>query len=91
MLRGCGRFVHLDDLLRIDAADIQVISAVDKAELALSLKKVSPSVRDFFGNMSERAAKFLKDDIEALGAVRPSDVEKAHDHYYNGQTASKGW
>ena len=68
-----------DDLLRIDATDIQkVISAVDKAELALSLKKVSSSVREhFFSNMSERAAKFLKDDIEALGAVRSSDVEKA--------------
>ncbi|TGW14530.1 flagellar motor switch protein FliG [bacterium NHP-B] len=68
-----------EDMLRIDSADIQkVISAVDKSELALSLKKVPMKVREhFFSNMSERAAKFLQEDIDGLGAVRVSDMEKA--------------
>ena len=31
----------------------------------------------FFDNMSERAGKMIQEDMEALGAVRMSDVEGA--------------
>ena len=31
----------------------------------------------FFGNMSERAAKLLKEDMEAMGPVRLKDVDEA--------------
>jgi len=68
-----------EDLLRIDQRGMMVvIGAVDKGQLALSLKSASQNLKDiFFKSMSERAAKLLKDDIEALGSVRLSEVEKA--------------
>ena len=31
----------------------------------------------FFGNMSERAAKIMEEDMEALGAVRKKEVSEA--------------
>ena len=31
----------------------------------------------FFGNMSERAAKIMEKDMEALGAVRKKEVSEA--------------
>ncbi len=31
----------------------------------------------FFGNMSERAAKIMEEDMEALGAVRKREVDDA--------------
>ena len=31
----------------------------------------------FFGNMSERAAKIMEEDMEALGAVRNKEVSEA--------------
>jgi flagellar motor switch protein FliG len=34
----------------------------------------------FFGNMSERAAKILREDIEAMGPVKVRDVEDAQMH-----------
>lgn len=68
-----------EDLLRIDGTDMQkVISALDKMQLAIGLKGGSSGVQEhFFANMSERAAKLLKADIEAMGSVRVSEVEKA--------------
>lgn len=68
-----------EDLLRVDVGDMQkVISAIDKSELAVALKKSSPAIKKhFINNMSERASKLLKDDIDSLGAVRMSAIEKA--------------
>lgn len=68
-----------EDLANIDSAGIQtLLRAVNKDKLSIALKGASESVRDlFFGNMSERAAKILREDIEALGPVRLRDVEEA--------------
>ena len=68
-----------EDLLRIDGPGIQkVIAAVNKNNLAIALKKASVAVKNLFlENMSERASKLLKDDMDTMGAVRMSDVEKA--------------
>lgn len=68
-----------DDLVRLDRPGIQrVIREVDKGLLAMSLKGVSDQIKDlFFSNMSERAAKLLREDIAALGSVRLRDVEEA--------------
>lgn len=45
-------------------------------KLVIALKAASPSLRDkFFKNMSERAAQMLKDDLEAKGPVKLSEVE----------------
>lgn len=68
-----------DDLARLDMAGVQaVLRQVDKGQLALALKGGSEDVRTlFFKNMSERAGKMMKEDMEAMGAVRLKDVDEA--------------
>lgn len=68
-----------DDLKKIDASGIQTLMRfVDKAKLPLALKGTSQEILDlFFKNMSERAAKLLKEDMESLGAVRLKVVDEA--------------
>jgi flagellar motor switch protein FliG len=68
-----------DDLQRLDASGIQtLLRSVEKDKLALAMKGASERLRDlFFKNMSERAAKLLKDDIAGLGPVRLRDVDEA--------------
>ncbi|MCS6853823.1 MAG: flagellar motor switch protein FliG [Elioraea sp.] len=68
-----------DDLVRIDGQGIQLLMrSVEKEKLALALKGASDTIKDlFFRNLSERAAKMLREDIEALGPVRLKDVEEA--------------
>jgi flagellar motor switch protein FliG len=51
---------------------------VDKSDLALALKGASDTLRNLFlSNMSERAAKILRDDMAAMGPVRLRDVDAA--------------
>ena len=61
-----------------DAKGVQnLLKEVERKDLALSLKGADASVRDvFFSNMSERAAGYLQDDMEAMGPVRLSEVEE---------------
>ena len=74
-----GLMFTFDDLGRLDGAGVQLlIRTVEKDKLALALKGASDAVKDlFFGNLSERASKMLKDDIAALGPVRLRDVDEA--------------
>jgi flagellar motor switch protein FliG len=68
-----------EDLIRLDSAGAQVLLRhAEKDKLALALKGGSDAVKElFFANMSARAAKMLKEDMEALGPVRLKDVEEA--------------
>lgn len=68
-----------EDLTRLDPGSIQaVIRAADKDKLPTALKGATDAVKDlFFSNMSERAAKILKEDIAAMGPVKLKDVEEA--------------
>jgi flagellar motor switch protein FliG len=68
-----------DDLIRLDPAGIQaVLRQVDKDQLTMALKGSSEEVSDmFFKNMSERAGKMMREDMEAMGAVRLKDVDEA--------------
>jgi flagellar motor switch protein FliG len=68
-----------EDLQRVDGAGLQtLLRAVEKDKLALALKGASEALRDlFFKNLTERAAKLLKDDIAGLGPVRLRDVDDA--------------
>ena len=68
-----------DDLIRVDASGIQtLLRQVEKEQLAVALKGASDDVKDlFFKNMSERAGKMMKEDMEAMGAVRLKDVDEA--------------
>ena len=68
-----------EDLKKIDPSGIQVmLRSVDKDKLTTAMKGASDAIKDlFFKNMSERAAKILKEDMESLGPVRLKDVDEA--------------
>ncbi len=68
-----------EDLLKTDDKGIQLLlKEVSSEDLTLALKGASEALKDrILNNMSERAAKMLKEDLEAMGPVRVSDVEKA--------------
>jgi len=68
-----------EDLTRLDNAGIQtLLQTVDKKDLGLALKGANEGIKEFFmANMSARASKMLKDDMEAMGPVRLKDVDTA--------------
>lgn len=68
-----------DDLQKLDPSGVQlIIRSIDKARLPIALKGASEALRDlFFSNMSERAAKMLREDMSSMGPVRLRDVEEA--------------
>ena len=68
-----------EDLAKVDPSGIQVIMrSIDKDKLAIALKGASETIKDlFFSNMSERASKILREDMEAMGPVRLRDVDEA--------------
>ena len=68
-----------EDLLRVDPAGIQVLlRQVEKDQLGMALKGASDDVKElFFKNMSERAAKMMREDMEAMGPVRLKEVDEA--------------
>lgn len=66
-----------DDLLKLDDKAIQMLlKEVENNQWALALKGASEELRQkIMGNLSQRAAVALKEEIEYLGPVRVSDVE----------------
>jgi flagellar motor switch protein FliG len=68
-----------EDLSKLDPGGIQtLLRAVDKDQLGLALKGSSESLRElFFSNMSERAAKIMREDMNSMGPVRLKDVDQA--------------
>ena len=68
-----------EDLAKLDPGGIQtLLRAVEKDSLGLALKGASESLRElFFSNMSERAAKIMREDMESMGPVRLKDVDQA--------------
>ena len=68
-----------EDLVRIDQTGIQtLLRSVEKDKLAIALKGASDAVKElFFKNMSERAGKMMKEDMDAMGPVRLRDVDQA--------------
>jgi len=68
-----------EDLSKLDPGGVQtLLRNVEKDQLALALKGASDSLREmFFSNMSERAAKIMREDMESMGPVRLRDVDQA--------------
>ena len=68
-----------EDLIKLDPGGTQtLLRQIDKGKLAIALKGASEPVRNlFFSNMSERASKILREDMQALGPVRLRDVDSA--------------
>ena len=74
-----GLMFTFEDLLRIDPSGVQaLLRQVEKDQLAMALKGGSDDIKDlFFKNMSERAAKMMQEDMEAMGPVRLKEVDEA--------------
>ena len=68
-----------EDLSKLDPGGVQtLLRAVEKDKLALAMKGASDNLREmFFSNMSERAAKIMREDMESMGPVRLKDVDAA--------------
>lgn len=68
-----------DDLMKLDDKSIQaLLKEVDNAQWALSLKGASEELKaKIMGNLSQRAASMLQEEMQYLGPVRVSDVEAA--------------
>jgi flagellar motor switch protein FliG len=68
-----------DDLMKLDDKSIQaLLKEVENAQWALALKGASEELRTkIMGNLSQRAAAMLQEEIQYLGPVRVSDVESA--------------
>ena len=68
-----------EDIITLDDVAIQrILRDVESSDLSLALKGSSVEVAEaVFRNQSKRAAASLKEDIEFLGPVRLTDVEKA--------------
>jgi len=68
-----------DNLMSLDDRGFQrLIREIATENLVVALKGVDPGLQErFFNNMSERAADILKDDMDAKGPVKVSEVEAA--------------
>lgn len=67
------------DIAKIDDRGIQqILREIPNDKLILALKSAPEELRErLFQSMSERAAQLLREDLEALGPQRVSDVENA--------------
>ena len=66
-----------DDLIKVDDKAIQALmKEVQTESLVIALKGAAPELREkIFKNMSSRAAETLREELEARGPVRVSEVE----------------
>ena len=68
-----------DDLSKLSDKDIQtVLKNVETPQWAMALKGASADLKQkILGNMSQRAADLIREDMQYMGPVRLSDVEGA--------------
>ncbi len=68
-----------DNLIDLDDRSVQaLLREVSSDSLILALKGADEGLKEkIFKNMSKRAAEMLRDDLEARGPVRVSDMENA--------------
>ena len=74
-----------EDLAKLDPAGIQTLMrSAGNDRITVALKGASETLRDLFlKNMSEHAAKILREDMQAMGPVRLRDVEEAQQFMVN--------
>lgn len=71
-------FVFEDIVFVDDKGTQELLKIVDNQKLVIALKTAPDEVKTkLFKNMSNRAATLLKEDLEAMGPTKISDVEKA--------------
>jgi flagellar motor switch protein FliG len=74
-----------EDLIYVDDKGIQnLLRECDNAKIVMAMKTAPEEIKQkFFKNMSQRAATLLREDFEALGPTKLSDVEKAQSDMVN--------
>lgn len=74
-----------DNLMDVEDRGIQVIlREIQTDQLVIALKGADTQLQEkIFKNMSKRAAELLRDDLEAKGPVRVSEVEAAQKEILN--------
>ncbi|MEW6447605.1 MAG: flagellar motor switch protein FliG [Bacillota bacterium] len=73
------RMFMFEDIVKLDDTSIQrVLREVNTKDLAVALRGAGEDVKNrIFRNMSQRAGKMLKDELEYMGPVRLRQVEEA--------------
>jgi flagellar motor switch protein FliG len=68
-----------NDLQRLSPPALQTLMrSIEKDKLPIALKGASEKIRDMFlKNLSERAGRMLRDEIDGLGPVKLRDVDEA--------------
>lgn len=68
-----------DNLMDIDDRGIQfLLREIESESLIVAMKGASEALREkIFRNMSQRAGEMLREDLEAKGPVRVTEVEAA--------------
>lgn len=74
-----------EDLVTVPPATIrEIVSGVDKRQLAMALRGANEELRaQVFKAMSSRAVEMLKEDMEVLGPVRSREVAQAQQEILN--------
>ncbi|MDR3723831.1 MAG: flagellar motor switch protein FliG [Terracidiphilus sp.] len=74
-----------EDLVTVPPASIrEIVSGVDKRQLAMALRGANEELRaQIFKAMSSRAVEMLKEDMEVLGPVRSREVLQAQQEILN--------
>ena len=74
-----------EDLVTVPPATIrEIVSGVDKKQLAMALRGANEDLRaSIFKAMSTRAVEMLKEDMEVLGPVRSREVAQAQQEILN--------
>jgi flagellar motor switch protein FliG len=74
-----------EDLLTVPANSIrEIVSGVDKRQLALALRGANEELKaQIFKSMSSRAVEMLKEDMEVMGPVRSREVAAAQQEILN--------
>lgn len=74
-----------EDIVKIDDRGIQtLLKEVPNDKLLLALKTANEEIKTkIFKNLSQRAAQLLKEDLDAMGPAKLSDVESAQQEIVN--------
>ena len=72
------RFTY-EDILKIDDHGVQMmLKEISQEDLLISLKTASEELTEkIFSNMSERASTMLREDLEAMGLTKITEVERS--------------
>ncbi|WP_456401259.1 flagellar motor switch protein FliG [Persephonella sp.] len=73
------KMFKFEDIVKLDnRAIIEILKVVDKNDLLVALKGAPQEIMDkFLSNMSKRAAQMFMEDMEVLGPIKKSEVEKS--------------